>query len=137
MPRSTADADPQRRRLSQPELDVVMKEHARYLARRGGQRAKLRLCDLSNLDFSGRDLTEADLSGSKLYGARLVSTRLVDSNLYGADLRLADMQGSDISRADMARRLPCAAAILTEATRSNCDQCATGVIVTTVQRRGN
>ena len=64
-------------RLSQAELDEVLRRHEMYRkARMGGARAVLSFFDMSGLDLSGRDLTDADLAGSILAGADLEGSDL-------------------------------------------------------------
>ena len=59
-------------RLTQEELDAVLKRHQMYrTAKMGGARAVLSFFDLSGLDFSGQDLTDADLTGARLTNANM------------------------------------------------------------------
>ena len=109
-----------RRRLEQTELNAVLKEHAQFLAQRGGKRADLRLCDLSDLDMADRDLTDADLSGSRLVRAQLAGARLNNGNLYSADMSDADLSGADLSHADL-RGSKLHRALLSGATLIECD----------------
>ena len=89
--------------MTQNELDLILKNHAKWLAGvTGGIRADLTRANLTRADLAcanlrGADLTRADLTRADLRGADL--TR---ANLRGADLTLADLRGADLRGADLA-----------------------------------
>jgi len=84
-------------------LDVVLKRHADWRARReGGERADLRGAYLSEADLREANLSRADLSGAYLSGADLRGADLREADLRGADLREAYLRGADLREA----RLP-------------------------------
>ena len=71
------------RKISQEELDMILKNHKRWLTtlRMKGERADLANTDLSYTDLSGADLRGADLHGSDLTGANLKNAVLLGANL--------------------------------------------------------
>ena len=78
-------------------LQEILDKHAKWVKGvEGGERANLRLADLS-----GADLKLADLSGADLNNADLNNANLSDANLIGADLSGADLSGADLRRADL------------------------------------
>src|ERR1700689_4262840 len=91
-----------RRRPSQPELNMVIDAHERYVSGRpGGKRAALRFIDFSGLDLSRRNLCDADLSASVFEDARMAGCKLDRANLFGSDLSRADLRGASLVRADL------------------------------------
>src|ERR1700744_274487 len=84
------------------ELPGILAAHKAYLLRKpGGQRANLKLRDLTGMDFSGCQLAEADLSGACLRECRMVRTNLHGANLFGADLTRVDLTEAILADADM------------------------------------
>ena len=63
--------------MKQQDLDLVIKEHSKWLNSKGGSRAGLR----------GADLRSANLRSANLRGANLRSADLRGANLYGTYLR--------------------------------------------------
>ena len=91
-----------RARRTQPELNVILLAHERYVHHEpGGLRAQLAAMDLSRLNFSQRNLRDADLAGATLVGATLARIDLERASLYCADLRLADLRHANLSFSDM------------------------------------
>ncbi|MBT5108291.1 MAG: pentapeptide repeat-containing protein, partial [Rhodospirillaceae bacterium] len=91
----------ERKRLSQHELDEVMERHQRFLDNaENGQRAMLKMMDLSYLDMSNRVLRTADFTGAKLKGVQMLGVNLESATLYGADLTEANMQRAILDRSD-------------------------------------
>ncbi|MAF98946.1 MAG: hypothetical protein CMH26_09950 [Micavibrio sp.] len=116
-------------RLSQAELEKVIRLHAAYLKGMvGGQRLNLSYKNLSSLDFSGNDLSNADFTGCSLMESHLVRCNLKGASFYGCDLRHANMRHSDLQRADL-RGAYLAGANLTNANMSGIDL-GEGIIMT-------
>ena len=67
--------------MEQKDLNNVLEQHRKWLAREGGRKADLRWADLSGADLRWADLSGADLSRANLRWA----------DLSGADLRWADL----------------------------------------------
>ena len=63
-------------RLTQAQLDEVVRLHALFLVSRGGRRAVLVGYDLSGLDLIGGDMSNADCTGSSFFGANLCGSKL-------------------------------------------------------------
>ena len=75
----------ERIRLTQEQLDEVVKRHEVYQSGRlGGRRALLAWTDLSKLNLAGRDLRDADLTGCWLMESNLEGARLDTAILYAA-----------------------------------------------------
>ena len=69
-------------RLSQDQLDRILKRHVRFRkGRLGGARAVLSFFDLGWLNFREADLTDADLTGADLDGAKLHKTTMPDGSI--------------------------------------------------------
>jgi hypothetical protein len=69
------------------ELTMILTDHQKWIAGKGGARAEL-------ID---RDLRGCDLSGSNLSGCNLSGCNLRGSNLSGCDLRGCNLSGSNLS----------------------------------------
>jgi uncharacterized protein YjbI with pentapeptide repeats len=64
-------------KMSQAELDAVIKRHEMYQAgRMGGQRALLSYRDLTGLNLAGKNLSDADFTASFLTDANLAGVNL-------------------------------------------------------------
>ena len=91
-----------RRRLTQPELEMIVSAHEKFVTGKpGGKRASLKFVDMRGLDLSFRNLTDADLAGSVFDSCRMVRIQLVRANLFGCDLRGADLRQAVMVRADL------------------------------------
>jgi len=103
------------------KLSDILADHALWLAGNGGQKANLRLAnlteanlrlanltdadltgaDLTDADLTGADLTEANLTGADLTGANLRLANLTDADLTGANLTDADLTGANLRLANL------------------------------------
>jgi hypothetical protein len=100
-----------RRRVTQEELDIIIKQHHLWLESNHVQGIK---ADLSNTDCSGLNfrirenpsltnllgrpnLSEADFTNVDLRGSDLSAVRLSWANLTRADLTGTDLRGVDLS----------------------------------------
>src|ERR1043165_4012173 len=91
-----------RRRVTQPELDRILRQHDDFLAGRvGGRRAVLSYTDMSGLTLAGRSLDGADITASFLIDADLAGCNLSHANLFGCDLARANLRGARLVRADL------------------------------------
>ncbi|EJB4758158.1 pentapeptide repeat-containing protein [Listeria monocytogenes] len=72
--------------MKQEELDIILKNHGKWLLNEGGERA-----DLSNADLKNTNLRFANLSYANLRFA----------NLSYANLRFADLSYANLSNADL------------------------------------
>jgi uncharacterized protein YjbI with pentapeptide repeats len=72
-------------------LDEILEDHEKWLARDGGSRADLRGANLIDADLSDADLSGANLRGANQRGA----------DLRGADLRGANLRGANLIDADL------------------------------------
>jgi uncharacterized protein YjbI with pentapeptide repeats len=93
--------DNNRTPLEQPELNLVLAAHERFVSSRGGKRAQLTHKKLDGLNLANRVLTDADFSGSSLVGATLYGSNLQRASFYCADLRDANLQSANLFRADL------------------------------------
>ena len=66
--------------MNKTELTKIIREHKKWLAGEGGQRADLRGADLQFANLRNADLQGADLQGADLRGADLKNTILEDIN---------------------------------------------------------
>ncbi|MFM8678388.1 MAG: pentapeptide repeat-containing protein [Alphaproteobacteria bacterium] len=108
-------------RISQGDLDQVIKQHEMFFDKRpGGKRAQLGKRDLSGLRMARRDLREIDLSGAILVGCDLSESNLQNAVLFGANLGKAKLIGSQLERADL-RGAGLEAADLTSANLTDAD----------------
>lgn len=100
------------KKLTQDQLDAMVKLHQRYLdGRIGGRRASLkntdlsglvmRSCNLSQSDFMSCIMMNMDLSGSNFSEASLYACDLSVSNLNNASFTRADLRGAKIENASM------------------------------------
>ena len=84
-------------RMTQGDLDQVIKQHEMFFDKRpGGKRALLGKRDLSGLRMARRDLREIDLSGALLVGCDLSESNLQNAVLFGANLGKAKLIGSQL-----------------------------------------
>lgn len=89
-------------RITQAELDEIVRRHAMFrAARMGGARAILAYHDLTGLDLAGHDLSHADFTGATMCQTDMRDSRLDYAVLFSADMRLATMQNASMIRADM------------------------------------
>ncbi|MCB2714243.1 pentapeptide repeat-containing protein [Listeria monocytogenes] len=87
--------------MNQAELDVVIEKHEKWLRDGYGERANLRVANLSYADLSYADLRRANLSGADLSYADLRRANLRVANLSYADLSCANLRGANLSGADL------------------------------------
>ena len=98
------------RKISQEELDMILKNHKLWLGTHGkeGERANLRSVDLRGFNLTKVNLSHAGLTGSDLTAANLCSANLRYANLSGADLYCADLKYADLKYANLsAANLEC------------------------------
>ncbi|WP_441006927.1 pentapeptide repeat-containing protein, partial [Listeria monocytogenes] len=72
--------------MNQAELDVVIEKHEKWLRDGYGERANLRVANLSYADLSCANLRVANLSYADLSCANLRGANLSGANLSGANL---------------------------------------------------
>ncbi len=98
---SAPDASSGLEKITQRELDDIIKKHTTFLKGiRGGARAVLKFKDLSHLDFRGCNLSQGDFTGSVLNSANLSSGIFKGVSFFACDLRNANLERADFSRAD-------------------------------------
>src|SRR5579885_3455486 len=91
-----------RTKLSQAELDEILRRHEMYLsARPGGQRALLAYSDLTGLNLTSKRLNDADLTACFLTEAKLMGANLTNATLFGANMTRADLRNAVLVRADL------------------------------------
>lgn len=89
-------------RLTQAELDAVIKKHIMFAkGRMGGARANFTYHDLSHLHFRSSPLVGADFTGAVLYGANLQGCNLDGCVFFVADLRKVDFSDASLARSDL------------------------------------
>ena len=88
-------------RLTQAQLDEVVRLHALFLVSRGGRRAVLAGYDLSGLDLIGGDMSNADCTGSSFFGASLCRSKFDSATLFACDFRQANMEDVSMMHADL------------------------------------
>ncbi|HFL0573146.1 TPA: pentapeptide repeat-containing protein [Listeria monocytogenes] len=82
--------------MKQEELDIILKNHGKWLLNEGGERA-----DLSNADLKNTNLRFANLSYANLRFANLSYANLRRADLSYANLSYADLRRADLRRADL------------------------------------
>ena len=87
--------------MNQQELELILKNHRKWLLGDGGEHADLRHANLSDADLSNAYLSDADLSNAYLRGADLRNADLSNAYLRGADLSNADLRGANLRGADL------------------------------------
>ncbi|HHT5904380.1 TPA: pentapeptide repeat-containing protein [Listeria monocytogenes] len=92
--------------MNQAELDVVIEKHEKWLRDGYGERANLRVANLSYADLSCANLrvanlSYADLSCANLRGANLRVANLSYADLSCADLSCANLRVANLSYADL------------------------------------
>jgi hypothetical protein len=97
--------------MRRDEIELILKEHAKWVRGEGGERADLREANLREAglreagllgaDLREAGLREADLRGADLRWADLRGADLRWADLRGADLRWADLRGADLRWADL------------------------------------
>lgn len=107
---ATENETNQLKKITQAELDELLKNHERWLdsldpaneaprffnSEEQGQRADLSGLDLSGLDLKRANLAKADLSGANLEGAVLAYANLSEANLTGANLNNVDLGSANL-----------------------------------------
>lgn len=93
---------PETQRLTQSELDSLVRLHKRFLeGRMGGRRAHLRGVDLSGLSLNGQDLRQATFVGCLMMHMDLAQARFQEASVYACDLSFSKLDESVFNRADM------------------------------------
>ncbi|WP_440971616.1 pentapeptide repeat-containing protein [Listeria monocytogenes] len=87
--------------MNQAELDVVIEKHEKWLRDGYGERANLRVANLSYADLSCANLRVANLSYADLSCANLRGANLSGANLSGANLSYANLRGANLSGANL------------------------------------
>ena len=88
--------------ITQAELKIKLELHLKWLhGEDGGERANLRIADLSGADLRSANLRSADLRSANLSGANLRSANLRSANLRSADLSGADLRSANLRSADL------------------------------------
>ncbi|MDJ1591880.1 pentapeptide repeat-containing protein [Listeria monocytogenes] len=87
--------------MNQAELDVVIEKHEKWLRDGYGERANLRVANLSYADLSCANLRVANLSYADLSCANLRGANLSGADLSYADLRRANLRVANLSYADL------------------------------------
>ncbi len=87
--------------MNQAELDVVIEKHEKWLRDGYGERANLRVANLSYADLSCANLRVANLSYADLRGANLSGANLSGANLSYADLSCANLRGANLRVANL------------------------------------
>ncbi|EGP6951499.1 pentapeptide repeat-containing protein [Listeria monocytogenes] len=87
--------------MNQAELDVVIEKHEKWLRDGYGERANLRVANLSYADLSCANLRGANLSGADLSYADLRRANLRVANLSYANLRVANLSYANLRVADL------------------------------------
>ncbi|HDU1188693.1 TPA: pentapeptide repeat-containing protein, partial [Listeria monocytogenes] len=82
--------------MKQEELDIILKNHGKWLLNEGGERA-----DLSNADLKNTNLRFANLRFANLSYANLRFADLSYANLSNADLSNVNFRGVDLSDANL------------------------------------
>ena len=98
---SAPDTSSNLEKVTQRELDDVIKKHATFLKGiRGGARCVLKFKDLSHLDFRGSNVSQGDFTGSLLNSANLAHGIFRGVSFFACDMRNANLEQGDFSRAD-------------------------------------
>lgn len=92
--------------MTQEELNVILKNHKKWLQRIGGERANLSGADLCGVDLRfaslrGADLRDVHLNCANLRYADLRYVCLNGAELNGVNMRYADLRYADIRYADI------------------------------------
>ena len=108
-------------KLTQEELDIILKSHEAWLRHEGGKKARLDRKDLSGLYFghshlekinlNGANLKEADLSWAEFDGASLIRADLEGANLQFSRLTDANLEFADLSGAQLISTNLCGATL--------------------------
>ena len=94
------------RKISQEELNKILKEHELWLKGEGRKcadlsNANLRGINLSNVDLTGANLEDANLRGATLVHTDLRCTTLIRADLTSANLSNANLSSANLSNADL------------------------------------
>lgn len=84
------------KKITQEELDEILKLHKLWRQNKGGKQADFSGMDLSNMDIMCEDLSFANFKYTNLSG-----TDLFGSILYGSDLRYANLSGAYLGDVDL------------------------------------
>jgi uncharacterized protein YjbI with pentapeptide repeats len=89
-------------KLTQDQLDALVKLHERFLEGRiGGRRATLKRVDLSGLSLARTNLRQADFSGCMMRNMDLSNANFQEASLYACDMSFADLNNTSFVRADL------------------------------------
>ncbi len=89
------------KKITQEELNIILKEHKLWLKDRSGKRADLSDCDLSQLDMSYSDMSYSNMRGADMSYSDMSYSNMSYSNMRGADMSYSDMSYSDMNHANM------------------------------------
>ena len=84
-----------------PDLQMTLNAHAKWLRSEGGERANLEDADLEDADLEDANLEDADLRHANLRNADLRHANLRNADLRHADLRNADLRGANLLSANL------------------------------------
>lgn len=99
--------------IHQDQLNEILRDHERWLDRRGGKRAVFEYCDLSGLNFDGRNLTGAFFLCSDLSDSSFVRTALIHAGFYKCDLERSSFYEANLEQATLRSCALSNAALLT------------------------
>ncbi|QQO38046.1 hypothetical protein LSA2308_00026 [Staphylococcus phage LSA2308] len=91
------------KRITQPELDLLIEKHEQWLAtnEKEGEKLFLQCVDLRHADLSCAKLIDSDLTNATLIEADLKRAFLSGINLTNADLRYANLLDVNLSYVDL------------------------------------
>ncbi len=89
------------KKITQEELNIILKEHKLWLKDRSGKRADLSDCDLSKLDMSYADMGYSNMSGTDMSHTDMSYANMSCANMRGTNMRGANMSCANMSYADM------------------------------------
>ncbi|EAE5401744.1 TPA_asm: hypothetical protein GEG70_00185 [Listeria monocytogenes] len=87
--------------MKQEELDIILKNHGKWLLNEGGERADLSNADLKNTNLRFANLRLADLRGAYLSYANFRGVDLRFADLKNTNLRFANLSYANLSNADL------------------------------------
>ena len=88
--------------MNQQQLNKILEQHKLWAVvsdENEGERANLRIANLSGTDLSGANLTDAGLEGASLTAANLLGADLTGAHLTGANLNGAHLTGAYLAGA--------------------------------------
>lgn len=89
-------------RISQDQLDALVRLHNRFLdGRLGGRRATLKNTDISGLTLKGQNLKQANFMGCSMVSMDLSDANFQEASLYACDLSNSNLNNTKFIRADL------------------------------------